>query len=110
MGIPSLPTASNSLPPSTMCVVFTLSRDTEVTLPYERYYQSCGVSRGEFSTSLKAIAFLDIALFSIIEVDRRFRGAYCLNYDIPDDGDSTRFFHSFVEVYRRFRSAYSLHH
>jgi hypothetical protein len=40
------------------------------------------------AASIKIIAFWDIALCSLVEVDRRFRGAYCLHHR-PDDGDST---------------------
>jgi hypothetical protein len=32
--------------------------------------------------------FWDVAQFSPVEVDRRFRGAYCLHHR-PDDGGST---------------------
>jgi hypothetical protein len=36
--------------------------------------------------------FEDIALCSLFEVDRRFRGAYCLHYhgsEWPEDGECT---------------------
>jgi hypothetical protein len=39
---------------------------------------------------MKMTALWDIALCSLIEVDRRFRNAHCLNNqgDLPDDGGS----------------------
>jgi hypothetical protein len=36
---------------------------------------------------MKMTTFWDIAPCSLVEVDRRFRGAYCLHYR-PDDGGS----------------------
>jgi hypothetical protein len=48
--------------------------------------------------------FWDVAPYSPIEVNRRFRGAYCLHYR-PDDGVSTRFWN--VGLLRRdYRSLY----
>jgi hypothetical protein len=52
MRIPLKRTATNSLPPWPASVVFTLSRDAEVTQPYKRYYQSHGVTTGEFCSPL----------------------------------------------------------
>jgi hypothetical protein len=39
---------------------------------------------------MKMTALLDMAPYSLVEVDRYFRGAYCLHYqgDHLDDGDS----------------------
>jgi hypothetical protein len=37
------------------------------------------------AASMKMIAFTEIALCSLVEVDRRFRGAYCLHHQ----GDET---------------------
>jgi hypothetical protein len=36
-------------------------------------------------------AFWDVAPCSHVEVDRRFRGAYCFYHQGPDDGSSPRF-------------------
>jgi hypothetical protein len=43
------------------------------------------------AASMKVRAFWDIAPRSLVEVDQRFRGAYCLHHDgdDPDDGGST---------------------
>jgi hypothetical protein len=38
---------------------------------------------------MKIIAFWDMAPCSLIKVDRRFRGAYCLHHQ-GDDGGNTR--------------------
>jgi type IV secretory pathway VirB3-like protein len=38
------------------------------------------------AVSMKMTAFWVAALCSLIEVDRRFRSAHCLNYQGPDDG------------------------
>jgi hypothetical protein len=32
------------------------------------------------AASMKSIAFREVALCSLVEVDRRFRGAYCLHH------------------------------
>jgi hypothetical protein len=32
--------------------------------------------------------FWDVALCSLVEIDRHFRGAYCLQGYLPDDGGS----------------------
>jgi hypothetical protein len=37
---------------------------------------------------MKVTAFRDIAPSSLVEVDRRFRGAYCLHQQVDDDGGS----------------------
>jgi hypothetical protein len=42
------------------------------------------------AASMKMTAFWDIALCSLVEVDRRFRGAYWLHPHIIDDGGSKR--------------------
>jgi hypothetical protein len=43
------------------------------------------------AVSTKIVAFWDIAPWSLVEIDRRFRGEYCLHHrgDRPDDGGST---------------------
>jgi hypothetical protein len=40
------------------------------------------------AASMKVTSFWDIALYSFVEVDRRFRGVYCLHHLDPDDGGS----------------------
>jgi hypothetical protein len=40
-------------------------------------------------TTMKTTAFWDIAPCSLVEVDRRFRGAYCLLHHGDEDGGST---------------------
>jgi len=37
---------------------------------------------------LKVTAFWDIALCSLVEEDRRFRGTYCLGHQSDDDDDN----------------------
>jgi hypothetical protein len=44
------------------------------------------------AANMKMTAFWDIVPCSLVEVDRRFRGAYCLHHqgdEGPDDGGST---------------------
>jgi hypothetical protein len=41
------------------------------------------------AASMKFRVFRDVAPCSHVEVDRRFRGAYCLHHQDPDDGEST---------------------
>jgi hypothetical protein len=38
------------------------------------------------AASMKMTVFWDVAQCSVVEIDRRFRGAYCLH--CPDDGSS----------------------
>jgi hypothetical protein len=40
------------------------------------------------AASMKFRVFWDVAPCSHAEVDRRFRGAYCLNHRLDDDGSS----------------------
>jgi hypothetical protein len=40
------------------------------------------------AASINITAFWDIAPCSFVNVDRRFRGAYCLHHQGPDDRDS----------------------
>jgi hypothetical protein len=44
--------------------------------------------RALVATNMKMTAFWDVALCSFVDVDRRFRGAYCLHHQ-GDDGGST---------------------
>jgi hypothetical protein len=41
-------------------------------------------------TAINMIVFWDVASCSLVEIDRRFRGAYCLHHqdDYDDDGGS----------------------
>jgi hypothetical protein len=41
------------------------------------------------AASMKFGVFSDVALCSHVEIDLRFRGAYCLHHQISDDGGST---------------------
>jgi hypothetical protein len=52
------------------------------------------------TTRMKMRAFLDIASYSLVGVDRRFRGAYCLH-----QGDETSVYSN--ETTRRYISSYS---
>jgi hypothetical protein len=36
------------------------------------------------AAGMKMTAFLDIAPCTLVEVDRRFRGAYCLHYQVDE--------------------------
>jgi hypothetical protein len=38
------------------------------------------------ASSMKMVVFWDVTPCSLVDVNRRFRGAYCLQH--PDDGDS----------------------
>jgi hypothetical protein len=40
------------------------------------------------ATSVMMTVFKDVAPCSLVEIDRRFRGAYCLSLQDDDDGDS----------------------
>jgi hypothetical protein len=41
------------------------------------------------AANMKIIVFWDIAPYSLVEVDRRFRGVYCLHHQGDDAGGST---------------------
>jgi hypothetical protein len=38
------------------------------------------------AVSLKMVVSWDLSLYSLVNVDRRFRGAYCLHHQGPDNG------------------------
>jgi hypothetical protein len=48
----------------------------------------CSTTR-ERTTGMQMISFWDIAPCSLVELNRHFRGAYCLHHYHPDDGDGT---------------------
>jgi hypothetical protein len=43
------------------------------------------------SMCIKVDVFCDIEPYSLVDIERRFRGTYCFHYYRPDDGGSKNF-------------------